>query len=62
MHDTLRPELITATPSQRRLMQMDPTYVVSKEIFMENAFPYLEVRRPFILGIRDRKWKPTIGK
>ncbi|KAL7553021.1 hypothetical protein ACHAWF_016902 [Thalassiosira exigua] len=61
MYDTLRPELITATETQRRLMQMDPTYVVEKGMFMKNAFPYLEVRRPFILGIRERRWKPTIA-
>lgn len=61
MYDTLRPELITATEQQRRLMASDPTYVVEKGMFMENAFPYLEVRRPFILGVRDRRWKPTIA-
>lgn len=62
MYDTLKPELITATEEQRRLMKMDPTYVVEKGMFMQNSFPYLEVRRPFILGVRDRKWKPTIGR
>ncbi|KAL9184712.1 hypothetical protein ACHAXT_012682 [Thalassiosira profunda] len=60
MYDTLRPELITATDEQRRLMALDPTYVVEKDMFMQNQFPYMEVRRPFILGVRDRKWKPTI--
>jgi hypothetical protein len=62
MYDTLKPELITATEEQRRLMKLDPTYVVEKGMFMQNSFPYLEVRRPFILGVRDRKWKPTIGR
>ena len=62
MYDTLRPELITATDEQRRLMALDPTYVVEKDMFMQNQFPYMEVRRPFILGVRDRKWKPTIGR
>ena len=61
MYDTLRPELITATEKQRRLMALDPTYVVEKGMFLENSLPYLEVRRPFILGVRDRRWKPTIG-
>ena len=61
MYDTLRPQLITATEKERKLMSLDPTYVVEKNMFMQNAFPYLEVRRPFILGVRDRKWKPTIG-
>ena len=42
-------------------MKLDPTYVVEREMFLQNSFPYLEVRRPFILGVRDRQWKPTIA-
>mmetsp|Transcript_10987 Transcript_10987/g.13627 ORF Transcript_10987/g.13627 Transcript_10987/m.13627 type:complete len:329 (+) Transcript_10987:85-1071(+) len=61
MYATLRPELITATPEERRLMRSDPTYVVEKEMFTRNQFPYLEVRRPFILGTRDRRWKATLA-
>ena len=61
MYETLRPELITATEQQRRLIEMNPTSVVSTEMFFQNAFPYLEVRRPFILGVRDEIWKPTIA-
>jgi len=61
MYDTLRPELITATPDERRAMEMDPTAVVEKGMFMQNPFPYLEVRRPFILGTQSHKWKATIS-
>jgi len=61
MYDTLRPSLITASPYERRLMESDPTYVVSWDIFKTNAFPYLEVRRPFILGTRKQQWKATLG-
>jgi len=61
MYDTLRPDLITATPYQRELMEEDPTYVVEKSMFLSNPFPYLEVRRPFILGTREHKWKATIA-
>jgi len=61
MYDTLRPDLITASDNQRRLMKIDPTYVVEKEMFLQNAFPYLEVRRPFILGTKENKWKATIA-
>ncbi len=61
MYDTLKPDLITATENQRNLMKIDPTYVVEKEMFLHNAFPYLEVRRPFILGTRENKWKATIA-
>ena len=61
MYDTLRPELITASEQERQLMGIDPTYVVSWDIFARNAFPYLEVRRPFILGTAKEQWKATIA-
>ena len=61
MYDTLKPELLTATPYEKQLMGLDPTYVVAWDVFQNNAFPYLEVRRPFILGTRDHTWKATIA-
>ena len=61
MYDTLQPNLITAQPWQRQLMEADPTYVVERQMFFSNPFPYLEVRRPFILGTRDQKWKATLA-
>jgi len=61
LYKTLQPELITATAQQRALMAADPTYVVEKSMFMANAYPYLEVRRPFILGSAVGQWKPTIA-
>lgn len=61
MYDTLRPELITCSEREQMLMSDDPTNVVSWDIFKNNAFPYLEVRRPFILGTRDCQWKATIA-
>eukprot|EP00292_Cryptomonas_paramecium_P034326 CAMPEP_0113717452 /NCGR_PEP_ID=MMETSP0038_2-20120614/34537_1 /TAXON_ID=2898 /ORGANISM="Cryptomonas paramecium" /LENGTH=222 /DNA_ID=CAMNT_0000645255 /DNA_START=34 /DNA_END=699 /DNA_ORIENTATION=- /assembly_acc=CAM_ASM_000170 len=61
MYATLRPELLTATPKQRSLMAADPTYVVEKSMFMANPLPYHEVRRPFIIGTYEQKWKATIG-
>ena len=30
-------------------------------MFFANQFPYLEVRRPFILGTQQRQWRATIG-
>ena len=61
MYDSLRPDLLTASTKFKRLMKTDPTYVVSWEVFSKTSLPYLEVRRPFILGINDDppKWKPT---
>ena len=61
MYDTLKPDLITATKEERALMSIDPTYVVEKNMFLANSFPYLEVRRPFILGTEWKRWKATIA-
>jgi len=61
MYDTLRPELLTATEMQRKEMGLNPTAVVDWSLFRENQLPYLELRRPFILGIHQGKWKPTLG-
>lgn len=61
LYDTLQPELLSATDAERRRMQSDPTNVVSWDMFRVNSFPYLEVRRPFILGTRERRWKTTIA-
>lgn len=61
MYATLRPELLTATPAQRAAMLEDPTDVVSWHLFRVNPLPYLEVRRPFILGTAARQWQPTLA-
>ena len=61
MYATLQPQLLTASGYHKRLMEQDPTYVVHWDVFKENAFPYLEVRRPFILGTRNQRWKATIA-
>ena len=61
MYETLRPELITAKSQQQQDMRNDPTNVVSWSMFAQNSFPYLEVRRPFILGSLQHQWKATIG-
>lgn len=59
MYDTLQPHLLTATPEQQRAMQHEPTLVVDYSLFKVNQLPYLEVRRPFILGTAENQWKPT---
>ena len=61
MYDTLQPHWITATEQQRERMRQDPTHVVTWDLFRENAFPYLEVRRPFILGTHQHQWKATLA-
>lgn len=57
----MRPELLTATEDQRQLLKYNPTAVVDIRLFGVNQFPYLEVRRPFILGTAEQQWKPTIS-
>jgi NAD-dependent SIR2 family protein deacetylase len=42
-------------------MRYDPTTVVDIRLFRVNQFPYLEVRRPFILGTAEKQWKPTLS-
>jgi len=59
MYDTLRPELLTATTEQQQIMEVDPTAVVECGMFFSNQFPYLEVRKPFIIGTAEEKWKAT---
>lgn len=61
MYDTLRPELLTASDDDRAIMARDPTHVVSWDLFEHNSLPYLELRRPFILGLADGKWKPSLA-
>lgn len=61
MYDTLRPELLTASPSQRQAMAADPVTVVSWELFRVNPLPYMEVRRPFILGVIPPEQADTTG-
>ena len=43
------------------MMAENPQYVVEKSMFFANQFPYLEVRRPFILGTRAKKWQATLS-
>lgn len=61
MYDTLRPQMLTATEEQRQYLAADPTGVVDIRLFTQNQFPYLELRRPFILGSFEQKWLPTVA-
>lgn len=61
MYSSLRPELLTANEKQKRSMSAEPTLVVDWDLFRVNQFPYLEVRRPFILGTAKQQWKVTLA-
>lgn len=60
MYDTLRPQLLTAERDDQEMMASDPTWVVNRSLFERNQFPYMEVRRPFIIGTAESKWKATL--
>ena len=61
MFDTLRPTLLTASAAERSLMENNPTAVVSSDLFAKNPLPYFELRRPFILGTEEGKWRATLA-
>lgn len=61
LYDTLKPDILTATTKQKRMLLNDPTMVVNYKLFKENQFPYLEVRKPFILGSFQKRWSPSIS-
>eukprot|EP00965_Chrysotila_dentata_P225315 6194669-Pleurochrysis_carterae.AAC.2 len=61
LYATLNAGALTVTDSDRRAIIRDPTHVVEKSMFFRNQFPYLEVRRPFILGTQQRKWSATLA-
>ena len=60
MYETLRPDLLTATEEERMAMEMDPTTVFEKGMFLQNSLPCLELKRAFILGTRHNTWKATL--
>lgn len=59
MYATLPIDKLTASEREKALVRAEPTHVVEKSMFLANPFLYLEVRRPFILGTRERRWKAT---
>lgn len=61
MYDTLKPDLLTASVHDRAIMAVDATHVLSRDLFTRNSLPYHEVRRPFIIGSAEKRWKPTLA-
>lgn len=61
LYSSLKPELLTATKQQQAMLSINPTLVVDNDLFEINQFPYLEVRRPFIIGSYEKLWKPTLA-
>jgi NAD-dependent SIR2 family protein deacetylase len=61
LYATLKANTLTATPEQMAMLARDPSNVVSWGLFSRNQFPYHEVRKPFILGLHEGKWRPTLS-
>ena len=61
LYDTLRPELLTASEVDRALIGDDPTLALDKGMFLENPLPCLELKRSFILGTQERRWRATLA-
>jgi NAD-dependent SIR2 family protein deacetylase len=61
LYKTLKADSLTCSPEHLALMRQDPTYCVSWRVFSENQLVYHEVRKPFILGLYEQKWKPSLA-
>jgi NAD-dependent SIR2 family protein deacetylase len=61
LYKTLKAESLTCSEEHLALMRKDPTFCVSWRIFSENQLVYHEVRKPFILGLYEQKWKPSLA-
>jgi NAD-dependent deacetylase sirtuin 2 len=61
LYDTLRPELLTASELEQELIRDDPTLALDKGMFLRNPLPMLELKRDFILGTQESRWKATLA-
>jgi NAD-dependent deacetylase sirtuin 2 len=61
LYDSLQPELLTASELERELIAEDPTLALDKGMFLRNPLPMLELKRDFILGTQESRWKATIA-
>jgi NAD-dependent deacetylase sirtuin 2 len=61
LYDTLQPDLLTASEIERELIAEDPTLALDKGMFLRNPLPMLELKRDFILGTQEARWKSTIA-
>jgi len=52
--------LTVTDDAQCQLLNKNPSYILTWDLFRENSLPYLEVQRPFILGTQEQQWKATV--
>lgn len=58
---TLQHDRITCTPDERRAIREDPSCALEQTLFLENPLPCLELKRDFILGTWQKRWKATLA-
>jgi NAD-dependent SIR2 family protein deacetylase len=51
--ETMKPELMTASPAERDMMRKDTAYVNTLALFEKNPLPFLELWRSLILYHQD---------
>lgn len=61
LYGSLRGDLITASVEQAAKLKENASAVMGQALFLDNPFPYLELRRPFILGTQRREWKASLS-
>lgn len=61
LYHTLQPDLLTASEPERDLIAEDPTLALDKGMFLRNPLPMLELKRGFILGTQESRWKATLA-
>lgn len=58
---TVAPERLSATAEQREKIARDPEWVASIGLFQENPLPLLELKRDFVIGLAQGRWRPTLA-
>jgi NAD-dependent deacetylase sirtuin 2 len=61
LYHTIQSELLTASAMERDLIAEDPTLALDKGMFLRNPLPMLELKRDFILGTQESRWKATLA-
>lgn len=58
---TLLLNQLSVLSEERDVIDTDPTYIATAELFEHNQLPFLEFFRPLILGLGEEMWKPTMA-
>jgi NAD+-dependent protein deacetylase sirtuin 2 len=61
LYATLNPDLLTANAIEKEAIRLDPTIALDQHMFLQNPLPCLELKRDFILGTKEQRWKATLA-